>query len=118
MTRLAVLAAGAVLFATPGFAAEQTLTGRISDSMCRAHHELGGEQGNPDNEHDCTLACVKSGSKYVLVVGDKVFNIANQGEPALAENAGYTVKVTGDVQGNTVTASKVELVSKEQTGEK
>ena len=103
----------AVLAVPPAFAADQTLTGDISDSMCRAKHELGGEAGNPDNPHDCTLACVRSGSKFVLVVGDKIYDIANQSAPGLADNAGYTVKVTGEVKGDTITASKIELVSKE-----
>ncbi len=98
--------------AVPVTAADQTLTGQISDSMCRAKHELGGEAGNPDNPHDCTLACVHSGSKFVLVVGGEIYEIANQDDPALAENAGYTVKMSGAVNGDTITASKIELVSK------
>jgi hypothetical protein len=113
MNRLAGCACAALLWAAvPLGADEQTWTGKISDSMCRQHHELGGEQGLPDNEHDCTLVCVKSGSKFVLVVDDAVYNLANQSDAALAENAGYTVKVTGELKGKSIAASKIELISK------
>jgi hypothetical protein len=44
----------------------------------------------------------------VLVVGDKVLEIANQKVAGLADLAGSKVKVTGEAKGDTVTVSKIE----------
>ena len=49
-------------------AGTQTVTGEISDSMCGAKHMMGSKA-------ECTRACVKKGSKYALVSGDKVYTI-------------------------------------------
>jgi hypothetical protein len=46
------------------WAAPQTLTGRISDSMCGKDHSAMGEMGK--NPKECALACVKGGAKYVF----------------------------------------------------
>ena len=58
-------------------------------------------------DRDCTLACVKGGGKFVFVSGGKVYNVANQNLAALTEHAGENVSLTGDVQGDTITVSKV-----------
>jgi len=36
-----------------------------------------------------------------------VYRLENQKDPALAENAGKTVMVTGTMKGNVITASKI-----------
>ena len=103
-----------VLFATAtALAAEETWSGKISDSLCLLVHPEdpdaagGGKQGLPD-EHDCTLACVRGGSKFVLVTNGKVFQIANQQLAALGTHAGHDVKLTGELKGDTITVSKIE----------
>jgi hypothetical protein len=58
-------------------------------------------------DRDCTLACVKGGGKFVFVSGGKVYNLANQKLAALSERAGETVSLTGNVEGDTITVSKV-----------
>jgi hypothetical protein len=58
-------------------------------------------------ERDCTLACVKAGGKLVFVADGKVYTVANQNFAALTEHAGQTVSLTGDVNGTTVTVSKI-----------
>ena len=60
----------------------------------------------------CTEACVKAGGKYVFLSGGKVYTIANQDEKDLALNAGKTVTLTGDLQGTTVTVSKIAASTK------
>ncbi|MGC1372829.1 MAG: hypothetical protein WA824_11895 [Candidatus Sulfotelmatobacter sp.] len=57
-------------------ASTQTFTGKVSDSMCSAHHQ----EGIPPA--DCVRACVKHGAHYALVVGDKVYTLdtANQSQ--------------------------------------
>jgi hypothetical protein len=103
-----------VFAATTLGAAEQTWTGKISDSMCGAKHNTTAEHGAKKmSDRDCTLACVKDhNAKYVFVRNGKVYNIGNQDFAGLQEHAGHTVKVTGDMSGDTITVSKVEMPAK------
>lgn len=84
--------------------ADQSWTGTISDSMCGASHG-----STPAKQ--CTTGCVKKGAKYVIVVGDKVYSIANQDNPNLAKFAGDNVKVTGKMDGDTITVAKIAKAS-------
>jgi hypothetical protein len=113
MKRL-MIAAMITLLAAPGaFAASKTMTGKISDSMCGASHKaMAAQHGGKVTDADCTEACVKAGGKYVFVSGGKVYAIANQDEKDLALNAGKTVTLTGDMQGTTVTVSKIAASTK------
>ncbi len=45
--------------------------------------------------------------KYLFVTGDKVYKIANQDLAALQTNAGLTVKISGELKGDTLTLSSV-----------
>ena len=102
----------AALFLTAGLALaeEKTLTGKISDSMCGASHKSAMEHaGKKMSDHDCVLACVEKGAKFVFVSGGKTYNIENQDMPELKEHAGHTVKLTGDLTGDTVKATKIEM---------
>ena len=85
-------------------AASQTYTGEVSDSMCGAKHAMAGDKAA------CTRGCVKKGSSYALVVGDKVYTLKTDDKKALAELdklAGSNAKVTGSAEGDTITVSKV-----------
>ncbi len=98
------------LAALPALAAgkSQTLTGEVSDTMCGAKHEMPGKAA------DCTRVCVKHGSKYALVVGDKVYTLQTSDQAALAklnDLAGSKAKVTGEVEGTTVTVKSVDAGS-------
>ena len=84
--------------------ADQSWTGTISDSMCGASHGSTPAKA-------CTTGCVKKGAKYVMVVGDKVYSIANQDNPGLAKFAGDNVKVTGSMDGTTITVAKIAKAS-------
>jgi hypothetical protein len=84
--------------------ADQSWTGTISDSMCGASHGTTPAKA-------CTTGCVKKGAKYVIVVGDKVYAIANQDNPGLAKFAGDNVKVTGTMAGDTITVAKITKAS-------
>ena len=103
------LFAATLLFTTVGMAAEQTWTGQISDSACGAKHEEAAEGQGKMPDRDCTVACVRGGSKYVLVSDGKVFQIANQDNKDLAAHAGHTVKMTGEIKGSSITVSKIEM---------
>ncbi len=74
------------------------------------HEEAAEGQGKmPDRE--CTQACVRGGSKYVLVVDGKVFQIANQDNKDLVTHAGHKVQVTGELKGDAITISKIVMPS-------
>lgn len=82
----------------------QTLTGEVSDAMCGAKHEMPGKPA------DCTRACVKHGSKYALVVGDKVYTLETSDKATLDklnDLAGTKAKVTGEVDGTAITVKSV-----------
>ena len=87
-------------------AADTTLTGKISDSMCGASH---AGMGSNMSEHDCTVACVKAGAKYVFVSNGKVYKIANQDDADLAAHAGHTVMLTGTMNGDSITVTKIAM---------
>jgi hypothetical protein len=94
------------LAVVPALAAgkSQTLTGEVSDAMCGAKHQM------PGNAAECTRACIKHGSKYALVVGDKVYTLETSDKEALAklnDLAGAKAKVTGEVEGDTVNVKSV-----------
>lgn len=111
MTRnqIAAVVLGMQLFALvamPAWAAgkKQTLVGEVSDSMCGAKHEMPGKAA------DCTRACVKHGANYALVVGDKVYTLQASDQASLDmldKLAGEKAKVTGDVDGMTITVKSV-----------
>jgi hypothetical protein len=83
-------------------------TGQISDSACGASHaKMLSAHSNLKTDRDCTLACIKGGSKYVFVTGGQVYQIDNQSFADLEKRAGETVQVTGDMKGNTITVSKI-----------
>src|SRR5215218_8860283 len=105
MKRFCIIVAAAML-AGGAAAAEQTWTGKISDSMCGAKHDSAAEHaGKKMSDRECALACVKGhNAKYVFVSDGKVYNIANQDVAGLQQHAGHTVKLTGDVSGDTITA--------------
>ena len=83
----------------------KTYTGVVSDAMCGAQHEMEGSAAS------CTRECVAKGSKYALVVGDKVYTLDTTEKAALAildKQAGMKVTVTGTEKDNTITVSSVQ----------
>ena len=72
-----------------------------------SHAKMLAEHKDLKTDRDCTLACIKAGSKFVFVSDGKVFNIANQKLAGLTANAGETVELTGTMKGDTITVSKI-----------
>jgi hypothetical protein len=93
-----------LLTVTTAYAAKaETFTGEVSDSMCGAKHAIA------DNAA-CTRACVKKGSNYALVVGDKVYTLQSSDaatKDKLDKLAGEKAKVTGTASGDTIQVTKV-----------
>jgi hypothetical protein len=108
-----VFVIASLLLASSAFAAmsagqtQTTLSGQISDSLCKAKHEEAAEGAGKMTDHDCTVSCVKGGSKYVLLVDGKVIQIANQNQRDLETFAGQAVKVTGELKGDAITISAI-----------
>jgi hypothetical protein len=100
-----IVGAIALSFAATSFAAEQTWTGAISDKMCGADHK---KMGGAMSDRDCTLACAKGGAPYVLVTDGKVYQLTNR-DSDLRTHAGHTVNLTGELKGDTIRVSKVEM---------
>jgi hypothetical protein len=113
MRRAFVGAALFALMAAPGFS-EQTWTGKISDSMCGATHKMAAEHGTSKmSDRECTEACIKGGGKYVFVSNGKVYPIENQDYSGLAEHAGHTVKLMGDMQSQgSIKVTDIKMVKK------
>ena len=88
----------------PRPAAPTRLTGVVSDGMCGAHHDMGGDPTQ------CTRQCVKEGAPYVLVAGAKVYTLATTNKRALSELnrlAGKDASVTGTLSGLTLQVQTV-----------
>jgi hypothetical protein len=103
---LATLLLGVSLAVPSAVAADkpQGFTGRVSDAMCGAHHMMAGDPAA------CTRACIEKGSKYVLVVGEKVYVLDTSDQSALDklnQLADKPAKVTGQANGDTITVTAV-----------
>jgi len=106
-----VLFAAAILFATAPalMAAEKTWTGTLSDSKCNGKHAKAEHGSQADSDHDCATKCVAGGAKHVFVAGSKTYQIANQDYAGLKDHAGHKVALTGEMKGDSITVSKIEM---------
>lgn len=84
-------------------ASKQKFTGEVGDALCGRQHM----EGTPA---ECTRACVSKGSKYALIVGEKVYTLNTTDKTALAaldQQAGKNATVTGTLDGDTIEVSSV-----------
>lgn len=82
-------------------AKKQNFTGEVGDAMCGRNHM----EGTPA---ECTRTCVSKGSKYALVVGEKIYKLDTSDKTILAlldKQAGKNATVTGTLDGDTITVS-------------
>ena len=105
-----IVGALSVLTAIGAFAAEQTWTGAISDKMCGADHK---KMASKMAVRECTQACAKGGSPYVLVSDGTVYQLTSH-ESDLRTHAGHVVNLTGELKGDTIRVSKIEMPAKSQ----
>jgi hypothetical protein len=81
----------------------QTFTGEVGDAMCGRNHM----EGTPA---ECTRTCVSHGSKFALVVGEKIYILETSDKTALAvldQQAGKNATVTGVLNGDTIEVNSV-----------
>lgn len=79
---------------------KRTFTGEVGDSMCGRKHM----EDTPAAE--CTRSCVSHGSKYALIIGDKIYTLDTSDQAALSvldKQAGKMATVTGTLDGDTIT---------------
>jgi hypothetical protein len=90
-------------FATTVKAGTKTFVGNVSDSMCGLKHMMPGK-----SDKECTLECVKAGSKFVLadLANGKVYQLSDQKKPEPL--AGQKVKITGSLRGDTISVITIE----------
>jgi hypothetical protein len=95
----AVLAASITLVAKT-----QTFTGTVGDAVCGAKHVMEGD------DVSCLRRCVQKGSKYDLVVDDKVYVLEPKDESTiddLDKLAGQQAKVRGEEVGGTIEVESI-----------
>ena len=113
MKKLVLLAAAIVFAAAPVLMAaeEKTLTGSLSDAKCNAKHSKDEHGATMAGDHDCATKCITGGEKNVFVSADgkTTYKIANQDFAGLKTHAGHKVALTGDLKGDTITVSKIEM---------
>jgi hypothetical protein len=95
LTALALTVASASAFA-------ETFKGVVSDAMCSSDT---AKASKADHEA-CATKCIKGGDKAVLIVGDKVYNIANQ--PKVTSYAGKAVTIEGSLDKDTITVASIK----------
>lgn len=84
-------------------AGKQTFTGEVGDAMCGRKHMEG-------TAAECTHSCVQHGSKYALIVGEKMYTLETTDKAALAvleKQAGKNATVTGVANGDSIAVSSV-----------
>jgi hypothetical protein len=90
--------------------AQQTFTGRLSDSVCAASHQSKAASARL-TDRECLLACINALAKYVLVDAEgRVLPIANQDAMGLPLYAGRPVRITGERAGDALVVAKVEAI--------
>ena len=114
---LAAIACLLALGATPIRAAEQTWTGKISDSLCGMSHDGMRKKGDKVTDRECTVACVNyqtpGAPQFVFVTGNKVYPIKNQAFGGLGRRSGATIVLTGDLGSDgEITITKIEEARK------
>lgn len=104
--RVPLISLGLLAFSAPfSFAGKtESFTGLVSDAMCGKKHMMEGDPAA------CLRACVQKGSKYALVVGDKVYTLDTNDKSALAtldKLANQKATIKGEANGDEIQVSSV-----------
>lgn len=86
-------------------ARERVFAGLLTDDHCGARHDMDSDM----NPTECTKMCVRNGSRYVLVEGNKRYALAGN-ESQLDALAGQRVNVAGTLNGNTIKVDSASSV--------
>jgi hypothetical protein len=103
---LAIFFAATGLLTRTAWSATQTLDGIISDSMCGKKHMMPGK-----SDAQCIQECVKAGSKYVLVVGEKLYTLDAKAQ-TIAPFSGKRVQIQGELKGAILSVQSIHESTK------
>jgi len=95
---------GSGLSRTVVFAAEQTVTGTVSDAACGKSH---AGMPKPLSDRECTQDCASKGTPYVLVTDARIYKLTGHAGDLKAA-AGRAATITGDVSGDTIRVTRVQ----------
>jgi hypothetical protein len=84
--------------------AEQSFSGLVTDSQCRARHAKNSGQ----SPAECARACVRDGLQYMLVDGGKVYALEGQAAD-LDKLAGQRASVAGTLDGTTIHVTSIRV---------
>ncbi len=85
---------------------QQTFTGIVSDNMCGKQH-----MAKDKSAAQCTRECVRGGSDYALVVGDKVYTLKGA-KAQIDKFAGEKATIMGTAKGETISVSSISAPKK------
>ena len=113
--KVSLIGLSLVLAASTAGAAEQTLTAAVGDSHCGKSAHPTEFRGKKISGRDCIVGsedgvvpgCLAHGAKYILVAGDKVYQVSNQDFAGLRSHAAQIVRVTGEVVGDTIAITRI-----------
>ena len=80
---------------------KKSFSGVVTDSHCGARH-----QDSSKSPAECTKMCVRNGSAYVLVDGDKTYALSGDGSQ-FGSFAGQRVSVAGTLDGDTLRVDSI-----------
>lgn len=106
MTRAFVLLTVALASAMSAGAEQRSITGVISESMCRTNH--AAMKLSPDSK--CVTECVRTAKNvvYVLIAGKDVYRLDDQRKPAAFAARKVTVKGVLDEKTATIAVASIE----------
>ena len=82
----------------------ETFAGVITDSTCGARHA----KDSGKSPAECARACVRKGSHYTLVDGDKIYALSGASVD-IDRMAGQRVSVAGTLNGNAINVSSLSM---------
>jgi hypothetical protein len=85
-----------------GRANSNTFIGLVSDSSCGPRHKLRDKSAE-----ECTRTCQRAGAAFALVAGEQVYKLKGDIND-VAVLAGQKAKVTGTLQGDTITVNAIQ----------
>jgi hypothetical protein len=97
----------AIIAVSSAFASKlQTFTGTVGDAVCGAKHTMDGD------DIYCLRTCIRRGSKYDLIVGDKVYvlNLKDQSSADTLDRLGTQqarALVKGEANGDIIDVESV-----------
>jgi hypothetical protein len=85
----------------------QIFSGIVTDAHCGSKHE-----DSEKNASDCAKKCVRDGSRYAIVKGDRKYDLAGE-LWQIGQFAGQWVTLTGALDGDTIKVSSARLAAGE-----